>query len=137
MLIKMSKKNIQSTGKRKSAIARATLHTGGSGIIRINHQILDAINPRLAKDRIMEPLLLSGDLWKEVDINVNVHGGGWQGQTEAVRSAIARALAEHNKKLREIFLGYDRHLIVWDTRFKETRKPNDSKARKSRQKSYR
>ncbi len=133
----MSKKVIQSTGKRKRAVARATLHTGGSGMVRVNHQILNAITPSLARERIMEPLLLSGDLWKELDIEVNVHGGGWQGQTEAVRSAIARALAEHNKKLRDVFLEYDRHLIVWDTRFKETRKPNDSKARKSRQKSYR
>jgi len=133
----MTKKIIQSTGKRKRAVARATLHTGGSGIIRINHQILDSINPSMIRDRIMEPLLLSGDLWKELNIDVNVHGGGWQGQTEAARSAIARGLVEHNKKLKDVFLEYDRHLIVWDTRFKETRKPNDSKARKSRQKSYR
>jgi len=133
----MTKKTIQSTGKRKRAVARATLYTGGSGIIRINHQLLDSINPSMARDRIMEPLLLSGDLWKELNIDINVHGGGWQGQTEAARSAIARAMVEHNKKLKDIFLEYDRHLIVWDTRFKETRKPNDSKARKSRQKSYR
>ena|SRR3989344_1478295 len=132
----MAKKAIQTTGKRKRAVARATL-SQGTGIIRINHQLLDAIKPELARQRIMEPLVLSEDTASKVNIDVNVHGGGWQGQTEAVRSAIARALVDHNKKLKKIFLDYDRHLIVWDTRFKETRKPNDSKARAARQKSYR
>ncbi len=136
-MIKMSKKTIQTSGKRKSATARATLYPGGTGIIRVNHNILGAISPRLARDRIMEPLMLSENIWKEVDISVDVNGGGWQGQTEATRLAIARALVEYNKKLKNVFLEYDRHLLIADTRFKETRKPNDSKARKSRQKSYR
>ena len=132
----MAKKAIQATGKRKRAVARATL-SQGTGIIRINHKLLDAVKPDLARQRIMEPLVLSEDTASKVDININVNGGGWQGQAEAVRSAIARALVEHNKKLKKTFLDYDRHLIVWDTRFKETRKPNDSKARAARQKSYR
>ena len=132
----MAKKVIQTTGKRKRAVARATLYPG-KGIIRINHQLLDTIKPDLAKDRLMEPLLLSEDTWKKVDINISVSGGGWQGQTEAARSAIARALVDFNKKLRKPFLDYDRHLLIWDIRQKETRKPNDSKARAARQKSYR
>lgn len=132
----MSKKIIQTTGKRKRAVARAVLQPG-SGVIRINHQLLDAFKPELAKQRIMEPLILAEDTASKVDISVNVNGGGWQGQTEAVRSAIARALVESNKKLKKTFLDYDRHLLIWDVRFKETRKPNDSKARAARQKSYR
>lgn len=130
------KQHIQATGKRKRAIAKAVLSTG-KGIIRINHKLLDTIKPEFARDRIMEPLLLSDELWHKVDIKVDVHGGGWQGQIEAARSAIARALAEHNKKLKKVFLDYDKYLIVWDSRFKEVRKPNDSKARSARQKSYR
>ena len=129
------KKVIHTTGKRKMAVARATLMPG-TGIIRINHQLLDAINPELARQRIMEPLILSEE-GNKVNINVLVQGGGWQGQSEAIRTAIARALVENNKKLKKVFLDYDRHLIVNDTRFRESRKPNDSKARASRQKSYR
>ncbi|MBS3151956.1 30S ribosomal protein S9 [Candidatus Woesearchaeota archaeon] len=132
----MVKKIIQTIGKRKSAIAKATL-SAGKGVVRINHQLLDSIKPELLKQRLMEPLLLSDDNWQKVDINVIVNGGGVQGQTEAARLAIARALVEFNKKLKKPFLDYDRHLLIADVRFKETRKPNDSKARSARQKSYR
>ncbi|MBI5391472.1 30S ribosomal protein S9 [Candidatus Woesearchaeota archaeon] len=131
-----SKKLIQTSGKRKRAIARAVLHPG-KGIVRINHQRLETITPQLAKDRLMEPLLLAEDAAGKVDIHVHVAGGGWQGQTEAARLAIARALAQFDKKLKKIFLEYDRQLLVADIRSKETRKPNDSKARAARQKSYR
>jgi len=46
-------------------------------------------------------------------------------------------LVEYDKKLKKQLLSYDRHLLVADVRRKEQRKPNDSKARKARQKSYR
>ena len=53
------------------------------------------------------------------------------------KRAIARVLVLFDKKLKKPFLDYDRHLIINDIRRKEQRKPNDSKARSSRQKSYR
>ncbi len=129
-------KVIQTSGKRKFATARATLRPG-KGRITINEQLLDAYTPELSKQRIMEPLLLSEGVSNTVDIDVSVNGGGFQGQTEAVRLAIAKALAEFDKKLKRTFLDYDRHLLVADIRRKETRKPNDSRARASRQTSYR
>ena len=132
----MAKKQIQTIGKRKSALAKATLRAG-KGIIRINQKLLDTVKPDMLKQRIMEPLLLSEDTWQKVDIDVVVSGGGIQGQTEASRLAIARALVEFNKKLRKTFLDYDRHLVVADVRRREQRKPNDSRARSARQKSYR
>ena len=58
-------------------------------------------------------------------------------QAEASRLAIARALSQLQPSLKKVFLSYDRHLLVPDVRFKETYKPNDSKARAKRQKSYR
>ncbi len=131
-----AKKLIQTSGRRKRAIARAVL-TPGKGIVRVNSRLLQTLTPQLVQDRIMEPLLLAGTSANEVDIMVDVHGGGWQGQTEAVRLAIGKALVAHNKKLKKTFLDYDRHLLVADIRYKEQRKPNDSKARASRQKSYR
>ncbi len=129
-------KAIHKAGKRKTAIARATLKPG-KGVVRINYQVLENYSPELARMKIMEPLLIAGDVVKKYDISVNVHGGGWQSQAEASRLAIARCLVEISKSLKSKFLEYDRNLLVADTRRKEVCKPNDSKARAKRQKSYR
>ncbi len=127
---------IQTSGKRKRSVARATL-TPGKGIIRINKRLLATITPLLSQQRIMEPILLSEGIASTVDIDIQVRGGGWQGQTEATRLAIGKALAQFDKKLKKVFLSYDRQLLVADVRRRETRKPNDSRARAARQKSYR
>jgi len=132
------KKIVNVSGKRKRAIARATL-TEGKGKIRINGQLLESFDNEIMKMRIMEPLIIAEDLSKGVNIKVVVNGGGWQGQTEASRLVIAKGLVEWNKdnNLKRNFLDYDRHLLIADVRRKEVRKPGDSKARAKRQKSYR
>jgi len=129
-------KAINTSGKRKSATAKAVLREG-KGIIRINSGLLGNYQPVLGRERINEPLILAGDAAKKVDIDVSVSGGGWQGQNEASRLAIARALVKYDKKLKEKFIKYDRHLLIADIRVKEAYKPNDSKARAKRMKSYR
>ena len=132
-------KIIQTSGKRKRAIARARIKEG-KGFVRVNKQLIKTIQPKLARMRLMEPLILAGDdIVNKVNIDVNVMGGGWMGQTEAARLAIAKALVEFtkNKQLKQDYLEYDRHLIVQDSRRAEPSKPNDSKPRKKRQKSYR
>jgi len=129
-------KPIHKNGKRKTSIAKATL-IPGKGTVRVNSVLLENLSPEIAKMKIMEPLVLAGDNVKTFNINVNVRGGGWSSQAEASRLAIARCLVEANKSLRKKFLDFDRHLIVADTRRKEMCKPNDSKARAKRQKSYR
>lgn len=130
-------KNIVTSGKRKSATARAVL-TQGNGIVRINSCLIDTYEPEMHKLKIQEPLLIAGEVSKRVDINVNSQGGGRRGQTEAIRLAIARALATFDKKLTQTFASYDRQLLVADVRRKETRKPNShGKARAKRQTSYR
>ena len=97
----MKKSNVvQTTGKRKTAIAKATLKPG-KGVIRVNNQLLDTLSSDFAKMRIKEPLMLAGEDASKVDIQVRVSGGGWQGQTEAVRLAVARALVGFNKKLKK------------------------------------
>lgn len=130
-------KVIQTSGKRKFATARAILYPSGSGKITVNHMSLQSYTPEISKQMISEPLILAGDVASQVNIDVHVNGGGFQGQADAVRLAIGKALAEHDKKLKKVFLEYDRHLLVADVRRKESRKPNDSKARASRQTSYR
>jgi len=134
-------KPIITTGKRKRAVARATIK-GGSGMIKINNIPLSLFD-FYRRLQIEEPLRIAetflGDKLKHIDIYVNVRGGGIQGQTDAIRLAIARGLVEfsNNKKLQKAFLDYSRDLVDADVRKKEMRKPRDSKARAKRQKSYR
>lgn len=130
-------KQIHVSGKRKRAIARATLMSG-NGNVRINKLNLDYYEPKLARTKIREPLLLTKEVSDKVDINVSVMGGGVMSQAEAVRLAIGRALVKHNANLKERLLDYDRHLLVADVRRKEVSKPNSKgQARSKRQKSYR
>lgn len=128
-------KNIHTSGKRKTAIARATLKKG-TGKIRINNQLLESVEPRLFREKIAEPIELTGI--KDVDINVSINGGGVTGQADAARVAISRAMVEHKPAVKETLLSYDRNLLVADIRRKEASKPNShGKARSKRQKSYR
>ena len=131
-------KAVHTSGKRKRSIARATLKPG-SGIVRLNKILIDNLQQKLARMKLREPLILAEELALNVDIDVNAHGGGFMSQAEAARLAIAKALVEYSKdsKLEKRFQDYDRQLLVADVRRKETRKPNDSKARAARQKSYR
>src|SRR3989344_2755679 len=124
------------SGKRKSSIAKATVKDV-HGIVRINKILLENYSNEVSRMKVMEPLLISGDLAKKVNVNVSVAGGGFQ--SEAARLAIARALVNFSKDkaLRQAFLDYDRHLLIADVRAAETSKPNDSKPRAKRQKSYR
>ncbi|MBD3263322.1 30S ribosomal protein S9 [Candidatus Woesearchaeota archaeon] len=128
------------SGKRKSAVARATVRLG-KGILKINSIPLHLYEPEIARLRIKEALAIAGPkVTSKVNIKVNVKGGGWSSQTEAVRLAIAKALVDYtdSEKLKKEYLDYDRHLLVADTRRKETRKPmTHSRARAKRQKSYR
>ncbi|MCW1296590.1 MAG: 30S ribosomal protein S9 [Candidatus Parvarchaeota archaeon] len=131
-------KNIVTIGKRKTSIAKAVIREG-KGVVRINSIRLDVYSPELAKQKIMEPLILAGDIAKNYNIDVSVSGGGFMSQAEAARMAIARALVEITKdaKLKKKFLDYDRHLLVADVRRTEPQKPYRSAARAQRQTSKR
>ncbi|MBT6336099.1 30S ribosomal protein S9 [Candidatus Woesearchaeota archaeon] len=131
-------KTVHASGKRKRAVARATL-TAGKGIVKINNLLLSCYEPKLPRLKIMEPLVIADKFARKVNISVKVNGGGQMSQAEAARLAISKALVEFSKSdsLKEEFLQYDRHLLIADTRRKETCKPGDSKARSRRQKSYR
>ena len=130
-------KIIHVSGKRKRAIARATLKSG-KGNIKINKIPLEVFQPETARLKITEPLILAMNQAKKVDIDINVFGGGVASQVEASRLVIGKALSKFDSKLEPIFTGYDKHLLVADVRRKETSKPNcHGKARAKKQKSYR
>lgn len=130
-------KTIQASGKRKKAVARATI-TAGKGRVTVNKLPVEEFGNPLTRDRIKEPVILAGKDAKKIDIHVVTNGGGISGQADAIRLAIGRALAEHKPALKDVFLDYDRTLLVADVRQKEARKPNSQgQARSKQQKSYR
>jgi small subunit ribosomal protein S9 len=133
------RKVIVISGKRKTAIARAVIRPG-NGKIRINKIPLEIFQPDIAREKMLEPLMQAGDeVWKQIDIDVKVWGGGFMGQAEAARMAIARALLKWTKSshLRRVFLVYDRTMIAGDPRRKEPKKFGGPGARARDQKSYR
>lgn len=131
-------KPVNTSGKRKTAVARATVKKG-VGRVKINKKPIEIHTPEIARLKIMEPLNLAGEKTRNVDISVDVKGGGVMGQADAVRTAISRGLVDfyNDATLKNTFLSYDRSLLVNDTRRKEPKHPLGRGARKKRQKSYR
>jgi small subunit ribosomal protein S9 len=126
------------SGKRKSAVARATVRKG-RGLVRVNSVPLEVLEPYLARVKIMEPLTLAGDRASKVDIDINVQGGGFMGQAAASRTAIAKGLVQFlgDEDLQGLYTKYDRSMLVSDPRRKLPKTPLGRGARKKRQKSYR
>ncbi len=131
-------KTVISIGRRKAALARVVIREGKGQII-INNRAVQVFEPEIALLKILEPSQLVSDLAKTVDIEVRVKGGGYMGQADAVRTGIARGLAEWSgdQNVREIFKKHDWTLVKSDVRFKETKKPGGRGARAKFQKSYR
>jgi small subunit ribosomal protein S9 len=135
----MAEDVVNTSGKRKEAIARATVRPG-EGRIRVNSRPVELMDPRVARDKVLEPLRVAGvERREEVDIDVTVEGGGFMGQADATRTAIARGLVDFfdDPGLQQTFLDYDRSLLVNDPRRKEPKQPMGPGARAKRQKSYR
>ncbi len=133
------KKVLVVSGKRKTAIARAVARPG-IGRIHINRTPLEILEPEISREKIREPLLQVGDdVWKQLDIDVKVLGGGYMGQAEAARMAVANVLLKWTKSthLHTVFAEYDRTMIVGDSRKKEPKKFGGPGARAKEQKSYR
>lgn len=137
-MAKQQQAPVVSAGKRKMAVARATV-SKGRGVVRINRKPLEIWTPELARLKIQEPLILLGDRSGKIDIDVTIQGGGVMGQADAARTAIARGLVAFFKdqELESTFKSVDRSLIVSDPRQKEPKHPQGRGARKRRQKSYR
>ena len=130
--------NVDTSGKRKTAIARAVVKEG-TGKVTVNKVPLDLYTPELARLKIQEPLGLAPEKAATVDIAVIVNGGGVMGQAAAIRTAVARGMVDFFKdeELEAMYRAYDRTLIINDTRRKLPKNPMGHGARAKRQKSYR
>ena len=144
-MAKKKQKVVNSSGKRKTAIARATVKAG-KGRVRVNSEPIAIMQPQLARSKAMEPIIIAQgmDRMSMVDISVHTHGGGVMGQTDAIRTAIARGLVHYNggaegidEELRDEYLRFDRSLLVNDPRRKEPKHQLGRGARRKKQKSYR
>ena len=134
----MSKPLVQSTGRRKEAVARCRLRPSAedaTATITINGRDVEDFFPNPTHRMILsEPLRLT-QLEESYDVDVTMHGGGVTGQAGALRLAIARALAELDPELRDSLkkAGF----LTRDAREKESKKYGLKKARKAPQYSKR
>lgn len=127
------------SGKKKTAIARATVREG-QGRVRLDGVPVELVDPELARLKMLEPFRIAPDeLRDDVDVDITVDGGGFAGQADAARTAIARGLVEHTNdtELRDAFMSFDRSLLVNDVRQSESKKWGGPGARARYQKSYR
>jgi small subunit ribosomal protein S9 len=131
-------KTVNTSGKRKRAIARVSI-TKGNGRVYINKKPLEIHSPEMARNKIMEPLLLIDSKASKIDVKINVEGGGVMGQADASRTALARGIVEFfgDDNIYKMYKEYDRTLLVNDVRRKLPKLPLGRGARKKRQKSYR
>lgn len=128
------KTEFNSTGKRKTSIARVRLRPG-SGVIMVNEKVSAEYFARpTLQMTVMRPFEVTGTAGK-FDIFANVSGGGIAGQAGAVRHGIARALIAMNSDLRKPLK--TNGLLTRDAREKERRKVGCRKARRRPQYSKR
>jgi small subunit ribosomal protein S9 len=127
------------SGKKKTAIARATVRDG-EGQIRVNSRPVELIEPELAQLKMLEPFRIANEeLRDDVAVDISIEGGGVMGQADAARTAIARGLVQHTNdaELRDAYMEFDRSLLVNDVRQSESKKWGGPGARARYQKSYR
>ena len=111
--------DILGTGRRKSAIARVRLRPG-DGKITINKRALEEYFPNLQdRNAVLAPLESAGKR-REIDIAINVKGGGSTGQSGACKMGIARALAALDGELYTVMR--EGGFITRDSRMKERKK---------------
>jgi len=119
---------INAVGRRKASVARVYMRKG-SGDIKINGRTLDVYFPQKhIQNKVREPLQVI-ELEDGVDFKINVQGGGFKGQAEAIRLGIARALVKLNEDFRKPMR--EHHFLTRDARVVERKKYGKPKARKS------
>ena len=125
-------------GKRKTATAKAVIKPG-TGKVTVNGFPLEVFASEMAKEKMKEPLLLAGDKSKTIDFKINVKGGGFMSQAEAVRMAIVRGLIKWTRSanVKRLFSDYERTMLAGDPRRSESKKFGGPGPRRRKQKSYR
>ena len=118
---------INAIGRRKSAVARVYL-TEGTGKIVINKVELEKYFPSAILQYVVKQPLQLLELEGKYDIKVNLDGGGFTGQSQALRLAIVRALVKINAEDKKALK--DAGFLTRDSRVVERKKPGQPKARR-------
>jgi small subunit ribosomal protein S9 len=119
---------INAIGRRKASVARVYLKKG-KGDLKVNGRPLEVYFPKAhIRNKVVEPLNVVDSL-KEFDIQVNVNGGGFKGQAEAIRMGLSRALVKVNEDFRSPLKS--KKFLTRDARVVERKKYGKPKARKS------
>ena len=134
----MPKPLVQSTGRRKRAVARVRVHRRegeGEGTITVNKRALTDYFPSKTHVMVLMEPLRATEMTEAYDIDATLAGGGPTGQAGALRHGIARALIELDPELRPVLkrAGF----LTRDDRKKESKKYGLKKARKAPQYSKR
>ena len=118
---------INAIGRRKSAVARVYV-TEGTGKITINKVELSKYFPSAILQYVVKQPLLALEATEKYDIKANLDGGGFTGQSQALRPAIARALVKINAEDKKALK--DHGFLTRDSRAVERKKPGQPKARR-------
>lgn len=118
---------VNAVGRRKAAVARVIVREG-SGNITVNKRALDVYFPTSILQIIVKQPLTLLEATEKYDILVNVNGGGYHGQAEALRLGIARALVKINPEDKALLRKHG--FVTRDPRAVERKKPGRPKARK-------
>lgn len=126
--------NVHAVGKRKSAIARVYLRPGNGRIVVNQRDFQEYFPLETTRNLARQPLVLV-NVGSELDILVNVQGGGPEGQAGAIKHGLSRALVAMNPELRPILKKAG--LLTRDPRIKERKKYGRRGARRGCQYSKR
>ena len=118
---------INAIGRRKSAVARVYVSLG-TGKITINKRDITNFFPSAILQYVVKQPLLLLDAVEKYDIKANLDGGGFTGQSQALRLAIARALVKINAEDKKALK--DKGFLTRDSRAVERKKPGQPKARR-------
>lgn len=118
---------VNALGRRKAAVARVYV-SEGTGKITINKRDLENYFPSTILQYVVKQPLSKLNVAEQYDIKINLNGGGFKGQSEAARLAIARALIKINPEDKPALRSEG--FVTRDSRVVERKKPGRPKARK-------
>ena len=118
---------VNAIGRRKSAVARVYL-SEGTGKITINKKDINQYFPSAILQYVVRQPLQLLEAAEKYDIKANLDGGGYTGQSQALRLAIARALVKVNEEDKTALK--DQGFLTRDSRAVERKKPGQPKARR-------
>lgn len=119
---------INTIGRRKAAVARVYLSKGTGKIVVNGKEFLDYFPQKYLQDNIIDPLIITSTT-NDYDLQINVQGGGFKGQAEAIRMGISRALVQVNVEYKDGLKA--KKYLTRDSRVVERKKFGKPKARKS------